>query len=62
VLVEPGRDADGIGEIQAKNPGGEPPVVLRRAQQWRRLQHLDDEPVRIFRLELAEQRLSQAIE
>jgi hypothetical protein len=62
MLVEPGRDADRIGKIQAKNPHGEPPVIARSAQQRSAFQHLDDEPMRIFRLKLAQKRLSETIE
>ena len=51
ILVEAGREADRIGEIQPEGADRKPRIVGPRRRQRRQLQRAQREPVRVLRVE-----------
>ena len=62
VLVEAGRDADGIGKIQSEHPGRKFRIVGARPRQRRQFQAGQGEPVRVFRVQRLQQGPGQTVE
>ena len=62
ILVEPGRNADRIGEIEPEGGRRKPPVVAGRLGERRVFQHPDGKPVRVFRIDRLQKRPREPFE
>lgn len=62
VGAEFGRDPDRVPKIEPEHTHRKPPVVARGRRQRSELQEPDRKPMRIFRIERAQQRARQAVE